>query len=485
MSSAEKRKNHSVAYNVVMNAVVMTSSFLFPLITVPYLSRVLLEYGNGLVSFAQNYVSYFSTIASMGVASYGVVACSRVRESRSAFSRTVLELLIVLLSVSALMSAVYLATVFVLPRFADARHLFIFMVSSIWTTAFSLEWFYQSIEQYDYITIRALIVRTIGTACIFIFVRHPNDYLLYAVITVATQAVSCAINYGRLRKLVDMSTLYSVRPIRHVKPMLSYLAMSIGKGVASNADLTVLGFMGTVEMVGIYQIASKVKNMIVAAVDSVGSVLLPRLTSYKANGSGGSYANLFSYGVSFALLMGFFALCGLVLCAQYIVDMLGGELYLGAVAPLVAMAPAVLFASCTSVLSQVLLINDCERRFALANLVGLVVSVASSICLIPSFGIVGSGVSASLCQLSILIMTAIFAHRELMSVMVHSDWHVIVFAVLIASVIGAIASVIIQTGSSVLQLIVVGAVFSLAFGAVLLLFKESLVMAIISRFKSN
>lgn len=485
MSSAEKQNKHSVAYNVIMNAIVMTSSLLFPLITVPYLSRVLLEYGNGLVSFSQNFVYYFATVASMGVASYGVVACSRVRGNRSSFSRTTFEILVILLSVSALMSVAYLGIVIALPRFADARALYIFMVSSIWTTAFSLEWFYQAIEQYDYITIRALIVRAIGTASIFIFVKKSDDYLLYAMITIATQAVSCAINLGRLRRLVDISELRNVRPLHHVKPMFSYLTMSVGKGMVNNADVTMLGFMGTVEMVGIYQIASKVKNMVVVAVDSVGSVLLPRLTAYKSCGSGSDYVSLLSHGVNFALLMGTFTMCGLMLCAHCIVGILGGILYMGAVAPLIGMAPAVLFASCTSVLSQTLLINDGERKFALANLVGLIVSIISSICLIPTFGIVGSGVSASLSQLSILATTAVFSRKELASVLAKSDWRKILLSALVASVCGLALSKATAGFGSIVQLVLTGAVFTAMFGAGLLITKESLVMAIASRVRRN
>lgn len=483
MGFIENQSNHSIAYNVIMNIIVMTSAFIFPLITVPYLSRTLLEYGNGLVSFAQNFVYYFATIASMGVASYGVVACSRVREDRGAFSRTTIEILIVLMGASALMSVLYLAMVLALPRFGDARALYIFMVSSIWTTAFSLEWFYQAIEKYDYITIRALIVRTLGTICIFIFVKDANDYLLYAAITVATQAISCAINLGRLRRIVDFSSLRGLRPLRHVKPMLSYLIMSVGKGMANNADVTVLGFAGTVEMVGVYQIASKVKNMVVAAVDSVGSVLLPRLTSYKTSGNDGYYSNLLTHGVNFALLMGCYALFGLVLCSRPIVDILGGELYMGAVAPLIATSPAVLFASGTSVLSQTLLVNDGERRFALANLVGLIVSVISSICLVPLLGIVGSGVSASLSQLAILSLTVFFSRHELAPVLASSDWHKVLLVAFAAFAVGSVLSSCFTASGSVVQLVAIGSIYSLSFGAGLLVSKESLFMAILSRFR--
>lgn len=476
------KRTHSVTYNVVMNVIVMTSAFIFPLITVPYISRVLLEYGNGLVSFAQNFTYYFAIIASMGVASYGVVACSRVRDDEKELAKTVLEILTVLAAASLLLSAVYLVAILVVPRFGDARALYIFMITSIWTTAFSLEWFFQAIEQYDYITIRALVVRTIGTICIFIFVKSPSDYLVYAIITVLTQGVSCIINLVKMCSLLNLSTARSLRPLRHVKPMLSYLVMNVSKGMTNKSDILVLGFIGTTQMVGVYQIASKIENMVVAAVESVGSVLLPRLTSYKKNEADSLYTELLAYGVDFALLIGCFCLGGIILCADSIVGILGGEMYSGAIEPLIATAPAILFVAGTNVISQVLLINGDERVFALTNLVGLFVSVGSAVALIPAIGITGSGLAVTIGQSAVFFLTLMAARSYLKDAIAHTDCLKIIISGILAFASGLIVAQLVGSINVIARFLVIGFAFTIAFLAMLLVLRENLVITLCSRY---
>ena len=479
------QRAHSVTYNVVMNAIVMTSSFIFPLITVPYISRVLLEYGNGLVSFSQNFAYYFAVVASMGVASYGVVACSRARDDKCELTRTTLEILVVLALASLVLTAAYLAAVLAVPRFGDARSLYVFMGASIWTTAFSLEWFFQAIEQYDYITVRALIVRTIGTICIFVFVKCPDDFLTYAIITVLTQGTSCIINLFKMRTLLDFSAIGKMHPLRHIKPMLSYLVMNVSKGMTNKSDILVLGFMGTTQMVGIYQIASKIENMVVAAVESVGSVLLPRLTSYKTNGADSMYVGLLAYGVDFALIIGCLGLGGTILCADPIVGILGGELYAGAVTPLVATAPAILFAAGTNVFSQVLLINGRERAFALANLVGLLVSAGAAVALIPVLGIVGSGLAVTVGQCSVFILTLVAAYVFLREAVNQADYPKIAVSAVAAFALGFAVMQITGPLNVIVRFVAVGLVFVLVYLAILLALKENLVMALWSRFLTS
>ena len=479
------RKSHSVAYNVAMNAIVMTSSFIFPLITVPYISRVLLEYGNGLVSFAQSFVYYFSAVASMGVASYGVVACSRVRDDKAGFSRVSLEIIAVLVGSSFLMSILYLFLVLLLPRFCDARALYVFIVTSVWTTAFSLEWFFQSIEQYDYITVRALIVRTIGTVCIFLFVRDASDYLTYAIITVASQGASCLINLLKMRKLIDLGEVKNIRPLSQVKPMATYLVMNTSKGMASKSDVVVLGFLGTTEMVGVYQIASKIENMVVAAVESVGSVLLPRLTSYRAHGEEGRYEGLLAFGLDFALIIGLFGLGGTVLCASSMVGILGGEAYSGAVATLIALAPAILFASGTSVVSQVLLIDKNEKTFALANFVGLFITVVAALALVPFLGITGPGLAVSLGQLGVFVITIHSARSRLAPVFRLTDYPKITFAAVAACIAGAVVLVPASSCNVILEFIFTGCAFAIVFLAMLRITREKLVMSLIDQLSNK
>ena len=88
-------KIHSVKYNFIMNAILTVAGIIFPLITFPYISRVLLVEGSGKVAFATSVVTYFTMFASLGIPTYGVRACAIVRDNKEKLSKTVQELLII------------------------------------------------------------------------------------------------------------------------------------------------------------------------------------------------------------------------------------------------------------------------------------------------------------------------------------------------------------------------------------------------------
>lgn len=118
-------KIHSLKFNALMNMVLTSSSFIFPLITVPYVSRVLNPTGMGAVSFAQSIISYFSLAALLGISMYGVRACAQVRDNQAELSRTVEELLIILTVSTTIVFIIYLGTLTFVPRFASDRSLFL------------------------------------------------------------------------------------------------------------------------------------------------------------------------------------------------------------------------------------------------------------------------------------------------------------------------------------------------------------------------
>ena len=128
----------SVKFKVLMNMIVTTSSVIFPLITVPYVSRVLSTGGTGQVAFAQSVASYFSLVALLGVPYYGVRVCARVRDDRAQLSRTVLELLVILACSTTMVCAVYLACLFTVPKMNAQFGLFALFGLAIWLSSFGV-----------------------------------------------------------------------------------------------------------------------------------------------------------------------------------------------------------------------------------------------------------------------------------------------------------------------------------------------------------
>ena len=141
----EMGKQKSLKLNFVMNAILTMSQFVFPLITFPYVSRILLPIGTGKVSFATSIVSYFTLFAQLGIPTYGIRACAKVRDNREELSKMVQELFIINLVMSALAYVVYFAAICYVPRFRQDKDLFLIVGLTIFFNAIGMEWLYLSL----------------------------------------------------------------------------------------------------------------------------------------------------------------------------------------------------------------------------------------------------------------------------------------------------------------------------------------------------
>ena len=150
------QKNKSLKLNFFMNVMLTMSSFIFPLITFPYVSRILLPVGTGKVSFATSIVTYFSMFAQLGIPTYGIRVCATVRDDRKKLSKVAQELLIINLVMCILSYAVLFIAIFTVPRLKEEKNLYIILSFTIMLTSIGMEWLYKALEQYTYITMRSV-----------------------------------------------------------------------------------------------------------------------------------------------------------------------------------------------------------------------------------------------------------------------------------------------------------------------------------------
>lgn len=477
-------KIHSLKFNALMNMVLTSSSFIFPLITVPYVSRVLNPTGMGAVSFAQSIISYFSLAALLGISMYGVRACAQVRDNQAELSRTVEELLIILTVSTTIVFIIYLGTLTFVPRFASDRSLFLVFSVALWLASFGVEWFYQAIEQYGYITVRSIVVKLIGLILMFTFVHQTSDYRVYGMIVVFTGYGANILNILRLRSLIVLVPLRQLNVLRHFKPMRSFFISSVSSGMYAQADMVMLGFLSTNHVVGLYQLVSKIKTILVTAINSVVNVMLPRL-SYYAKNSKEKYQDLLIKNIDFVLL---FASAGIVcaaLCPDAIIGILGGEQYRAAVIPLLCILPALLFVSLNTVLSQYLVSSGRERQYAIVNFIGLICSIAYCLLLIPSFGATGAALSCSLCEFTALLVRCWFSRDFIRSIIQDIQ---LIPAPTAAIVSGAVV-IFIRTSwwpnNPFIQIMTTGIIFSIFYFCMLFLLKERTIIAVINNIRKH
>ena len=202
----KENKIHSVKYNFIMNFILTASQFLFPLITFPYISRVLQPAGNGKIAFVSSIANYFMLVASLGIPTYGIRACAQVRNDRRKLSQTVKEIFLINFAMTICVIVIYMVSVFCVPKFYAEKELFLVYGINILLNMFGMNWVFQALEQYDYITFRSILFKIIAIVLMFLFVHQYDDYVVYGAITVFAAVGSNILNFIRLRKYIDFKT---------------------------------------------------------------------------------------------------------------------------------------------------------------------------------------------------------------------------------------------------------------------------------------
>ena len=215
-------KQKSLKLNFVMNSILTMSQFIFPLITFPYVSRILLPAGTGKVSFATSIVSYFTLFAQLGIPTYGIRACAKVRDDREELSKMVQELLIINLVMSALSYAVYFAAIYYVPRFRQDKELFLIIGLTIFFNAIGMEWLYKALEQYTYITVRSIIFKFIAIVAMFLMVHEQSDYVIYGGISILASSASNIFNFFHIHRYINIKPVGHYNFKKHLKAIVVF-----------------------------------------------------------------------------------------------------------------------------------------------------------------------------------------------------------------------------------------------------------------------
>lgn len=461
-------KIKSVKFNFIMNFILTASNFVFPLVTFPYVSRVLGASGNGKIAFIASVASYFSMIASLGIPTYGIRACATVRDDKEKLSKTVHELLIIHSIMTMISLTLFFVSYFLIGRLQREPELMFVNGISLLLNVMGANWLYSALEQYQYITFRSLAFKVISILLMFALVHKRQDYVIYGAISVFAVAGSNVLNFINLRKFVSFKNYKCYHLKQHMKPILVFFAQTVAITVYTNLDTVMLGFMKNDAEVGLYSAAIKVKNILVTLVTSLGTVLLPRLSYYTANGYKEEFKKLTHKAMEIVFVMGM-ALTGyFVIMAKECIVFISGEEFLGATLAMQIIIPTIIFIGLSNITGiQVLTPLGKEKYVLISVVVGAGIDFVWNLLLIPSMGAAGAAVGTLLAEIAVLLVQW-YAIRKVVKMRLVRVKEIIK----IIGISGTMAILLwIANGTislpSVLQLMVTAVAY---FGSVLLLF---------------
>lgn len=429
------QKQKSLKINFIMNAFLTMSSFIFPLITFPYISRILLPEGTGKVSFATSVISYFVILAQLGIPTYGIRACAKVRDNREELSKTAHELLIIniiMCCFSYLILGILLMTV---PKFKSEKTLLIIVSLTLLFNTIGMEWLYKALEQYMYITIRSIIFKVIAVIAMFLLVHEKSDYIIYGAISIFASSASNIFNLVNVHKYINLKPIGNYNLKQHLKPVFIFFAISCAATIYTNLDTVMLGFIKTDSDVGCYNAAVRIKSILVSIVTSLGVVLLPRASYYLEHNMISEFYKITKKAINFVFIIAVPLMAYFILFAKEGIFLLSGSAYIGAVKPMQIIMPTLVFIGLTNIMGIQMLVPMGKEKIVLySEIAGALVDLVINIVLIPRWASAGAAIGTLVAEIIVWIVQYCALRKDVKSAYLTIDYKTILWAILMAIV---------------------------------------------------
>lgn len=398
-------KQKSLGINALLNGIRNILNLMFPLITFPYISRILSVSGIGIYNFSTIYVSYFILIAGLGVTTYAIREGAKYRDNKekmAKFSSQVFSINMIATVVAYILLFISLLIFKNLNNYVSC--ILIFSLQILFTTL-GTEWLYTIYEDYAYITIRSIIFKIISIILLFLLVKKPEDYLIYAAITVFSTVGSNFLNFVHARSIVPIKLTNKTNWKYHLKPILVIFASTVAVTIYMSSDTTILGLLKSDYAVGIYSTSVKIYQMAEGLVSALLTVTIPRLAFLWGQKRINEYNNVLSKVVNSIVMLALPAVLGLIMLSREVILIVASEKFLPSVNSLRIIAWAIIFSLFSWIFSDCVLIPAKRENLVLRNtIITAIENIILNFILIPFMSYDGTSLSTVIAEFTVMIM---------------------------------------------------------------------------------
>lgn len=403
----------SIKQNAIYNILLNVSSVIFPIITAPYVARVLEPEGIGIVNFAGTYAGYFALVALLGIPTYGVREAAKLRDDKEAMSLLVSQLISIATITTFIISIVYVATIACIGKLTENYTVFLLSGFAIYFSPIKTNWFFQGIEDFGFITRVNILIRVLSIVCLFLFVKEKSDLIIYVILSTAAGVLSDTWIFFKMLRIGIKPKLTIKGLNKHLKPLLVLFSSSIAISIYTVLDTLMLGFITDYEEVGYYSNAMYMSKVILSAVTSLSIVAVPRISYYINKKDFDGINSLINKSFSVVSFLAFPVAIGLACISPVFVPLFFGPKFTGTVIPLIILSMLIIAIGLNNLTGvQTLIGMGYDRLFLYSVLVGTVSNFILNSILIPLFGAVGASCASVVAEVLILFVTTYFVYTR-------------------------------------------------------------------------
>ena len=451
------KKEKKIGINAILNVIKTSLSVIFPLITYPYALRILGAEGIGKVTYGSSIISYFALIAMLGVSTYAIREGAKRKKNKEDFNKFANELFTINLIFTVISYILLFLSLVFVEKFKEYKFLLILQSLSIILTTIGLDWINIVYEDFLFITVRSIFSHILTLILLFILVHKPEDYYMYALLTVASNGLTCVTNWFYCKKYVNIHLTFHPNFRKHIKPLLLLFMNAITISIYVNFDMTMLGWIKSDYDVGLYALAVKIYTIIKNIMVAVYAVAIPRLAYYIGNNMNNEYKKLCSDIWSYLSLILIPSGIGLICVAPEITLFMGGEEFVSSALALQILAIALIFSIFGGIVTACMNITlNREKDNLISTSISAVLNCLLNLIFIPVFSLYGAAFTTLISEIFVFMYCFIKIPKKER----YMNFNIInksIFHAIVGSVIMFIFSYIIRmlVISSILRLVLI------------------------------
>ena len=461
----------SLKKNIAISTLYQILIIILPLITAPYIARVLGPDQSGVYDYTNSIMTYFAMFAALGTASYGVREIARVRDDAAMRSKLFWEIELMTVMTSTVCIIAWFIFIAITPQY---KVIYLVLTMGLLSTMFDISWFFAGMEQFKYTVTKNAACKLIGVILMFLFVKKEEDLLLYVIIVISSTMIGNLTMWLYVPKFVEKVDFRTLTFRKHFHETLIYFVPTVATSIYTVLDRTLIGVITKNKAEnGFYHYAMQIVNMMKALTfSSLNMVLGSRLSFLFAEKKYDEIKEKIADSTNYILFMGYGICFGVIGVAKRFVPVFLGPGYDRVATMLILMSPIVIIIGISNCLgSQYYTPAGYRKLSAKYIIIGAVVNLLLNLLLIPKYWGYGAIAASLIAESVITILYMKNCNGYLRAETIIKDsWKKIIAGVVMLIVIRALDGII---SSDILALLVEVAVGFTVYCAVIMLLRDS------------
>lgn len=401
----------SLKKNFLYSSILTTANYIFPLITYPYVSRILGVTNIGLYNFADSIINYFIMFSMMGIGIIGIREIAATQDDKNEKNKVFSSLFILNAVLTLLALAILIICIFTVHDLRENKELMYVGVLKLISNLFLIDWFYKGLEKFKYITNVTLTIKLLYVVSVFIFVKESNDYTIYYLLCTLMITLNAIANFIYAFKYVKFD-FKSLNIRKYVKTNFVLGVYCFLTSMYTSFNVAYLGFVSNTTEVGYYATGTKLFSIIIALYTAFTGVVQPRMSSLLSENKFDEFIGLIKKSTDFLLTITVPAVLFTCAFSPEIIKIISGEGYEGAIIPTRIVMPLIFIIGYEQILVvQILTPLKKDRQILINSISGAMIGLILNLILVNKYASTGSAIVWVMSEITVLISAQHFVTK--------------------------------------------------------------------------